>query len=273
MPSDWMPSIHSNHNWPITGIAYCQNGTQMYMSTHSGEIKLWATTVTQVQEPPKHATYVIRYAFNQPTSLLATGSIDKSIILWNVTTGDYWMTLLGHTGCINSLVFSDDGALLASGEIDRMAIVWDVASGSLLYKLGRHGSRTFDVLAFSKNNAHLTMRIGEECFAWELKSGDLLERRNRDMYVDKNYTTPYYLHDLNGWQTVVSASQRKKWKYELCRPPGEYTISRNRGLILRDRAALFCDDGRVLILDISRVMNVHMDPAGWLDGDLDDDDD
>ena len=153
-----------------------------------------------------------------------------------------------------------------------MAIVWDVASGSLLYKLGRHDSSTVNVLAFSEDNARLTTRTDKECFVWELKSGDLLERRDRDMSVDNDYTTPYYLHDLNGWQTVVSASQWKKCKYELCRPPGEYRISRRYSPIFGDRAALFCHDGRVLILDISRVMNVHMDPAGWLDGDLDDDD-
>ena len=45
-PSDWMPSIHSNQRYPITGIAYCQNGTRMYTSMALGEVNLWATTVT-----------------------------------------------------------------------------------------------------------------------------------------------------------------------------------------------------------------------------------
>ena len=265
-PSDWMPSIHSNHNWAITGIAYCQSGTQMYMSTYSREIKLWATTATQVQEPPKHATYIMCYAVNQPTSLLATGCQDKLIILWNITTGDYWKTLLGHTGWIYSLVFSDDGVLLASGDDYYMTIVWDVASGSLLHKLGPHDSCKY-ILVFSEDNARLTTRSDTECFVWELKSGDLLERRDRDMSVDKYYTTPYSLRDLNEWQTVVSKSQRKKCKYGLCRLPGEHEISRDYSPIFGDRAALFCDDGRVLILDISRVMNVHMDRAVWLDYD------
>ena len=212
MPGDWMASIHSNHHSSITGIAYCQSGTRMYTSTLGGDIKLWATTVTRVQEPPKHASNVRCYAVNQPTSLLATGSHDNSIILWNFTTGDYWKTLLGHTEWIDSLVFSDDGVLLASGDDDCMTIVWDVASGSLLHKLGPHRSYT-DVLAFSEDNARLTTRTNKECFVWELKSGGLLERRDLDMSVDKVYTTPYYLQNLNGWQTVASASQWKKCKY------------------------------------------------------------
>ena len=266
-PSDWMPSVHSNHSLPIIGIAYCQNGTRMYMSTDSGDIKLLATTVTQVQKLPKHASKVRGYAFNQPTLVLATGSLDESIILWNFTTGDYWKTLLGQPGTITSLIFSDDGIFLAAGGHNRLTVVWDVASGSLLHKLGPHdGFR--DVLTFNEDNAHLTTRTNKECFVWELKSGNLLERRDRDMSVDEAHATPYYLKYSNGWQTVVSASQQKICKYGLCRPPGEYRPIRH-GPIIGDRAVLFCDDGRVVILDISRVMHVYMDPArqiewrGW----------
>ena len=255
-PSDWTPSIHSNHGRTINGIAYCQSGARMYTSTASEDIKLWTTTVTRVQEPPKHTGMVICYALNQPTSLLATGSGDKSIILWNFTTGDYWKTLLSHTWTA-SLRFSDDCVLLASGSGDCTTIVWDVASGSRLHKLGTHGG-CGDVLAFSEDNARLKMGTYKECFVWELKSGELLERRDRDMSVDTHYETPYFLYDSGGWQTVASSSQRKKCKSGLCRPPGEYVV--RKGPIFGDRAALLCEDGRVVILDISRVMDVYMDP-------------
>ena len=257
-PHDWTPSIHSNHRWVITAIFYCQNGTRMYANMDNGEVKLLTTTVTQVQEPPKHAYDVIRYAVHQPTSRLATGSLDRSIILWNFTTGDYQKTLRGHTGFMDSIVFSDDGVFLASGGYDRTTIVWHVASGISLHKLGPHDSCN-DVFAFSEDNAHLTTKTAKECFVWELTFGTLSERRDRDMSVDKVYTTPYYLENVNGWQTVVESSQRKKCKYGLCRPPGEYRIVQFlTSPIFGDRAALFCSDGRVLFLDISRVMHVYM---------------
>ena len=264
-PSDWVPSFHSKRGWATIGLSYCQNGTQLYTSTW-GEIELWTTTVTQVQEPPKHSGNAACYAVNQPTSLLATGGMGSTIILWNLTTGDYLKTLLGHTYSIESLIFSDDGVLLAFGGQDCTAIVLDVASGNYLHKVGPHDS-WIGVLAFSEDNAHLTTRTKEECFVWELKSGKLLERRDRDMSVNKAYTTPYRLRNLGGWQTVVSVSQQKKCKYGLCRPPGEYRTPNDSYLfnpicpIFGDRAVVFCSDGRVLILDISRVMDVYMDPA------------
>ena len=256
-PSDWMPSIHSEHGWAVTAIAYCQNGARMYTSTATGEIKLWTTTVNRVQESPRHAKKVYCFAVNQPTSLLATGGDDKSIILWNSMTGDYCKTLPGHKSNIVSLVFSNDGVLLASGDSGCITIVWDVASGSRLHELGRHDGCNH-VLAFSEDNAHLTTREDDKCFVWELKSGKLLERRDRS--VDHHHNTPYRLKNLNGWQTGVSGSQQKPCKYGLCRPPGEYRAIFT-GPIFGDRAAFLCLDGRVVILDISRVMDVYMDPA------------
>ena len=257
-PSDWMQSLHSLSTSVLSAIAYCQNGTRIYTCTEMGEVKLWTTSVAQVQEPPKHRSDANCYAVNQPTSLLATGGYDGSIILWNITTGDYRKTLLGNPAPVDSLIFSDDGVLLASTDWENRTTVWDVASGSCLRELGRHNINS---LALGEDNAHLTTRTSKECFVWDIQSGELLERRDRDMSVDKAHTTPYSLENLDGWKTVVEQSQQKKCKYRLCRPPGEYLIWKS--FIFGDRAVFLCYRGRVLILDISRVMHVYMDPASF----------
>ena len=265
MPSNWMVSIHSKHHSYVKGIAYCQNGTRMYTSTILGAIKLWTTTVTEVQEPPKHTSKIEYYAFNQPTSLLATGC-NNALILWNFTTGDYLKTLDCYIGWLRSLRFSDDGVLLASGLCFGRAMVFDVASGSRLHELGPHNSCE-NVLAFSEDNAHLTTRTDKECFVWELKSGARLERRDRDISVDTVHMTPYRLYPLNalnldGWQTVMDLSSPwKKCKDGLFRSPGEYGTTRGFSPVFGDRAALFYEDGRVVILDISQMVHVYKDPA------------
>ena len=256
-PSDWMPFIHSYHRTQVTGIVYCENGTRMYTSTQSGTVKLWATTTTRVQDPPKHASGVTCCAFNNSTSLFSTGSDDMSIILWKLTTGDCLRTLLGHTKVITSLIFSDDGVLLASGSPDRTIIVWDVASGSLLHKLEGLGSYPDEVLGFSKDNAHLTTRINRGVFMWELKSGELVEQRDqhRGGYMANARTYGYgtmdsIFKDLIGWHYVAEMSPDER-KNCVPRRRGESEGFRFRSPI--DRAALLCQDGRVLILDISRV--------------------
>ncbi|CAK74234.1 unnamed protein product (macronuclear) [Paramecium tetraurelia] len=57
---------------------------------------------------------------------LASGSVDKSIRLWDVKTGQQKAKLDGHSGDVYSVSFSPDGTLLASGSGDSSIRLWDV---------------------------------------------------------------------------------------------------------------------------------------------------
>jgi len=53
-------------------------------------------------------------SFSPDGQLLASGSKDESIKLWNVQSGACVRTLADHTDCTFSVSFSPDGQLLAS---------------------------------------------------------------------------------------------------------------------------------------------------------------
>ena len=187
---EWVPSIHGHHTSPIVGVAYCENGTRIYTGSQDGNVKLWENTKTQFRQLPKHKGTVTSYAVDPRTSLLATGSRDRSVIIWRLTTGDYLRTLLSHKREIVSLEFSGDGALLASSSSDDRAIVWDVASGNILHVLGPHLG-CGRVFAFSEDHRRLTTATPQEFYVWELKSGELMEVRQRDNQVNEVQKRPY----------------------------------------------------------------------------------
>ncbi len=60
---------------------------------------------------------------------MATGGWDKTIRLWDRTTGAQLQTLLGHRGFVRSLAFSADGTQLVSGSEDKSVRRWDLAGG------------------------------------------------------------------------------------------------------------------------------------------------
>jgi WD40 repeat protein len=73
-----------------------------------------------------HTGRVLSVAFSPGGRTLASGSEDKTIILWDVSTGQQIRTLEGHAGWVSSVVFSPDGRTLASGSSDGSIILWEV---------------------------------------------------------------------------------------------------------------------------------------------------
>eukprot|EP00961_Rhodomonas_salina_P059042 793090-Rhodomonas_salina.1 len=61
--------------------------------------------------------------------MLASGSWDRTVRLWNPSTGEEKRSLTGHTDFVTSVAFSPDGQMLASGSRDKTVRLWDPSTG------------------------------------------------------------------------------------------------------------------------------------------------
>jgi WD40 repeat protein len=84
-----------------------------------------------VFEAQKHSAMVGAIAFSPDGKLLATGSDDRTAIIWEVGSGKARHTLKGHDFAATSLAFSPSGELLAVGSGNASVVLWDVATGKL----------------------------------------------------------------------------------------------------------------------------------------------
>ena len=70
--------------------------------------------------------------------MLASGSYDNTIKLWDIVNGEEIATLVGHNFFVNTVCFSPCGKVLASGSNDNTIKIWDTVTYNELTTLIGH---------------------------------------------------------------------------------------------------------------------------------------
>jgi WD40 repeat protein len=98
-------------------------------------------------------------AFSPDSKIVASGSRDKTIRLWDATTGEKGLKLEGHDNRVSAMAFSSDGKTVASGSRDKTIRLWDATTGEEMQK--RETSRVVSRIAFSDDGSNLSTNIGQ----------------------------------------------------------------------------------------------------------------
>jgi formylglycine-generating enzyme required for sulfatase activity len=75
-----------------------------------------------------HTNEVLSLAITADGKTLVTGSLDRTIKVWDLATGRERATLRGHATSVLAIALADDGRTLASAGRDGVIKVWDLAS-------------------------------------------------------------------------------------------------------------------------------------------------
>jgi WD40 repeat protein len=116
---------------------FSERGAQPYLAAavNDGDIALWTQAALRKAEGCSHTLLghqngVNSVAFSsisgQEQQLLASGSDDCNVQLWDTHTKDCVAVLEGHAGSVDSVAFSPDSRLLASASLDCTVRLWDV---------------------------------------------------------------------------------------------------------------------------------------------------
>ncbi|KIN07133.1 hypothetical protein OIDMADRAFT_174150 [Oidiodendron maius Zn] len=131
------------HTNLVSSITFSHDGTLLASASDDNTIKLWdaATGVTlKTFEGHTNSVESVKFlqincthwvsciTFSYDNAVLASGSRDNTVRLWDVAAGTV-LTLEGHTDKVISVAFSHDSTLLASGSEDCTVRIWDAAIG------------------------------------------------------------------------------------------------------------------------------------------------
>ena len=90
------------------------------------ELKFCSDGLTVLPEIQQINDKVTSVAFSPDGQILASGSDDHTMKLWDLQTGLQIVTLSGHEPYVQSVAFSPDGKTLVSGGFDNTVKVWQV---------------------------------------------------------------------------------------------------------------------------------------------------
>jgi len=167
-----------------------------------------------------HSDAVRSVAFSPDDQYLATGSGDKTAILWEVNSGRLIRKFKGHSSYVLSVAFSPDGQYLATGSWDNTAILWEVNSGRQVQTFEGHSDNVYSV-AFSPDGQYLaTGSRDKTAILWDVNSGRQIRRfKGHSSYVLSVAFSPdgQYLATGSGDKTAIlwdvnSGRQIRKFK-------------------------------------------------------------
>lgn len=132
------------------------------------------STAAAAQTLSGHTDTVWTIATSPEEQMLASGSFDRTIRLWNLQTGAFVRALSGHQDAVRSIAFSPDGTILVSGSSDKTIKVWDVATGQLLQTLVGHIGPVWTVAISPDGKTLATGSYDGAIKLWDMATGQLL---------------------------------------------------------------------------------------------------
>ena len=154
-----------------------------------------------------HSDDVSSVAFSHDSTRLASASVDKTVKIWDASSGECLQTLEGHSDDVSSVAFSYDSTRLASASGDKTVKIWDASSGECLQTLKGH-SEYVNSVAFSHDSTRLASASGDTTVKiWDASSGECLQTPEvgKTLYRISFDISDSYLHTEIGTINISSA--------------------------------------------------------------------
>ena len=135
-----------------------------------GVDKIWSPGLIQLQG---HDHRVNSVALSLDGSKIVSGSSDKTIRVWDASTGIEVLPPIRGGDWISSVAFSPDGSKIISGSGDRTIRVWDASTGNKVYPPLRGHDDSVLSIAFSPDGSKILSGSDDNTIRiWDASTGD-----------------------------------------------------------------------------------------------------
>jgi WD40 repeat protein len=197
--------VFNEHQAPVLSAVFSPDGT--LVASSSGRLNpleqaanhgiyIWDPVTGEVihhltEDAGGHHDTVLGIAFSPDGQMLASGSADNTIILWDVATGDVIRRLEGHQDWVNRVAFSPDGRLLFSSAgnflntiipipgmstQDKSVRVWDLETGEEVRRFEGHEGPVTGLAISANGRRVVSSDAAGVVFVWDPATGEEIQR-------------------------------------------------------------------------------------------------
>ncbi|NIA12173.1 MAG: TIR domain-containing protein, partial [Nitrospiraceae bacterium] len=145
-----------------------------------------------------HTSWVSAVAVTPDGKHAISGSLDSTLRVWDLDSGEEMQRLVGHTNGVNAVAVTPDGKHVISGSWDNTLRVWDIKSGEEIQRLVGHNESVEAVVVTLDGKHAISGSLDSTLRVWDLESGEELQTLGHTNWVDAVAVTPDGKHAILG---------------------------------------------------------------------------
>jgi WD40 repeat protein len=136
---------------------------------------------------------------------VVSGSLDRTVAVWDVETGAPIRWLTGHQAAVNSVAMSPDGQRIVLGSQDNTVAVWDLETGAQIHLLIGHQDWVWSVAVSPDGRRIVSGSQDDTLVVWDLDTGTLIHR------LDGHQAAVNSVAVSPDGQRIISGAQDGTW--------------------------------------------------------------
>ena len=160
----------------VSKVVYSPDGRTL-ASLDIDSVRIWDLETQKLLKALSLKSSIRTIAYSPKEEILACGTNDKTVVLWDVSEWKKRGVLEGHIDGVSSVAFSSDGQTLASGSSDGKILLWNVHTGEHLRTFKKQEDESYiSTVLFSPDGQILASIEGDTTIRyWDVATGKLLK--------------------------------------------------------------------------------------------------
>jgi WD40 repeat protein len=128
------------YSGPVNNFVPTIDGKAFFVASNKSQIEIIDYKAAVLRSLAGHTDVVNCMALSPNGKKLISGSNDKTVMIWDLTTGKALKTLKGHAWKVTSVNWNNDGRYAVSTGNEGETLVWDAEAGQVLSTITKPGN-------------------------------------------------------------------------------------------------------------------------------------